>query len=114
MEAFQIIQPSALLTPYVKQYWLMKSDSIGHAQGVIPTGYISMYFHRASPLFSIEKKEMLDRAYISGQTADYSNLELTGSMNLLCVDFQPFGANAFFKTPLNEFKNETQLYTIPT
>lgn len=107
MEAFRIIQPSVPLAPYVKQYWLMKSDAIGHAQGIIPTGYISMYFHRASPLLSIEKKEMLARAYISGQTADYSNLELTGSMDLLCVDFHPFGANAFFKIPLHEFRNES-------
>ena len=57
MEIFQTIQPSALLMPYVKQYWLMKSDSGGHTQGIVPTGYISMYFHRASPLLSIERKE---------------------------------------------------------
>ncbi len=106
MEIFQTIQPSALLMPYVKQYWLMKSDSGGHTQGIVPTGYISMYFHRASPLLSIERKEILAQSYISGQTADYSNLELTGSMNLLCVDFQSFGASAFFKIPLDEFKNE--------
>lgn len=46
MEQFKIIQPSAILAPYVKHYWLLKSHDITHSQRIIPTGNMSLIFHR--------------------------------------------------------------------
>jgi hypothetical protein len=40
MERFNVIQPSAVLAPYVKHYWLLESDDVINSQRVIPTGNI--------------------------------------------------------------------------
>lgn len=52
MEAFQIIKPSPLLTPYVKQYWFLKTDHIKQpTQRIVPAGNLSLVFHRGGIYF---------------------------------------------------------------
>jgi AraC-like DNA-binding protein len=107
MEYFQAIQPSPSLSPYVKQYWFLTSGCTGHVQGIIPTGYISLFFHRANPLFSIEKNETCSQAYICGQSTSYSNLLLTGTTDMVAIDFLPYGAKQFFDIPIHKLNGET-------
>lgn len=107
MEGFQFIKPSPHLAPYVKQYWFLKSNCIGHIQGIIPTGYISLFFHRANTLLSLTKKETQPQAYISGQTTSYTNLLLTGYTDIICIDFLPYGAKMFFDIPLIDLKGQS-------
>ena len=107
MEYFQVIKPTPALSPYVKQYWFLRSECIGHVQGIIPTGYVSLFIHRANPLFSVEKNELYSQSYICGQSTTYSNLLLTGTMDLVCIDFMPYGAKLFFNIPISELKEQT-------
>jgi len=107
MDYYQTIKPSPALLPYVKQYWFLRSNCTGHIQGIIPTGYVSLFFQRASPLFSVEKNEMYSQTYICGQSTTFSNLLLTGIMDLICIDFLPYGAKLFFDIPISELKEQT-------
>lgn len=107
MEKFQIIQPSSLLAPYVKQYWFLKTDDVSRPQRIIPNGSVCLVFHRENHLFSISKNEPQPRAFISGQSVGYSDLSLTGSVDMISVTFHPHGAKAFFSMPLNELYGAT-------
>lgn len=107
MNDFQIIVPSAALATCVKQYWFLRSDCIGHEQGVIPTGFISLFFHRANPLYSIEKQTVFPGMYINGQTVGHGNLLLTGEVDMICIDFLPHGARSFFNLPLSELREDS-------
>lgn len=96
-----------MLSPYIKQYWFLKSGCAGHIQGIIPTGYVSLFFHRANPLFSVEKNETYPQVYICGQSTTYSNLLLTGTTDMVCIDFLPYGAKLFFDMPIFKLKEQT-------
>ncbi len=107
MEEFQIMYPSRELMPYVKRYWFLKSDSVGHIQEIVPTGHISLFFHRGDSLFSIDRDRMEAKAYITGQTTTYNNLRITGHTDIICIDFIPYGAKIFFGIPMTELQGES-------
>lgn len=107
MENFQIIQPSPLLSPYVKQYWFLKTDNVLQQQRIIPNGSICLIFHRGTNLFSISKNEPQPHAFISGQSVGYSDLAQNGIVDMISVTFQPHGAKAFFSLPLNKLYDAT-------
>ncbi|MCD8102950.1 MAG: helix-turn-helix domain-containing protein [Alistipes sp.] len=103
MENFQIIHPSALLKPYIKHYWFLNTnDATQPVQRIIPTGYVSLIFHRGENLFSISKGEQQPKAFMSGQTRGYSDIQQKGMVDMISVTFQPHGTKAFFALPLNE------------
>lgn len=107
MESFQIIQPSPLLAPYVKQYWFLKTDDVEQPQRIIPNGSVCLVFHRGHHLFSVSANAPQPRAFLSGQTVGYSDLTLTGKVDMISVTFQPHGAKAFFPLPLDELYGAT-------
>ncbi|MCE5226116.1 MAG: helix-turn-helix domain-containing protein [Porphyromonadaceae bacterium] len=108
MEQFQIIQPSLLLTPYVKQYWFLKTDIASQPQQrIIPHGSICLIFHKGSNLYSLSKHELQPMAFISGQSTGYSDLLQTGTVDMISVTFQPHGAKAFFSMPMTEIQEAT-------
>ncbi len=107
MEKFQIIRPSPLLAPYVKQYWFLKTDDVSQQQRIIPTGSVCLVFHRESNLFSISRNEPQPRAFLSGQSVGYTDLMPTGMVDMISVTFQPHGAKAFFSMPLHEVYDST-------
>lgn len=100
MERFKIIQPSAVLAPYVKHYWLLESDDVINSQRVIPTGNIELLFHRGCLM--IKNNRTIPRTSISGQSISFADLEPTGVVNMIAVVFQLFGAKAFFELPAYE------------
>ena len=103
MERFSIIQPSAILAPYVKHYWLLQSDDVKNVQRVIPTGNIQLIFHRANPLICNDKT--IPITSVSGQLQSYLDLSATGFTNMITVVFQAFGAKAFFEMPMYELSD---------
>ncbi len=108
MEEFQIIQPSPLLAPYVKQYWFLKTDGIPQpVQRIIPTGNICLVFHRGENMFSLSKEEQQPKAFISGQSTGYYDLRQRGAVDMISVTFQPHGAKAFFALSINELIEST-------
>lgn len=103
MERFNVIQPSAVLAPYVKHYWLLESDDVVNSQRVIPTGNIELLFHRGYPMK--RNGQMIPITSLSGQSLSYADLIPTGTVNMIAVVFHPFGAKAFFEFPVYELSN---------
>lgn len=103
MEEFKIIQPSLLLTPYVKHYWLLKTvgDTTALAR-TVPTGMMSLIFHRGKRLFSVYENEFHPRTFLSGQEKTFADLKYNGQINIISVVFHPAGAKAFFNLPIDK------------
>lgn len=100
MERFNIIQPSIVLAPYVKHYWLLESDDVVHSQRIIPTGNIELCFHKGSLMK--RDGELIPVTSLSGQSLSFVDLVPTGAVNMIAVVFHPFGARAFFNLPIYE------------
>jgi AraC-like DNA-binding protein len=58
-------------------------------------------------MFSVAQNAPQPKAFISGQSVDYSDLLQTGAVDMICVNFQPHGARAFFDMPINELYNSS-------
>lgn len=103
MEDFKIIQPAPLLAPYVKHYWLLKTvgDSAA-SERTVPTGMMSLIFHRENRLLSIQDNELHPRVFLSGQEKTFADLQYNGQINMISVVFHPVGVRAFFPLPMNK------------
>jgi len=100
MEDFSIIYPSSSLLPYVKCYWVLKTGSQSDTTArIVPTGMMSLIFHRGIRLFSMKDGELHPRAFVSGQESDYNDLLYSGQVNMISVVFNPAGIRAFFNFP---------------
>lgn len=107
MENFQAIQPSELLVPYVKQYWFLSVNNFTQgSQRSIPAGYIGLTFNRGEEIYSSMGNSPLPRSYVFGQSTKYTNTYFK-TLNLIIVVFQPIGAKAFFKMPMNKLNGQT-------
>ncbi|MDR0743038.1 MAG: helix-turn-helix domain-containing protein [Prevotella sp.] len=104
MRAFQIIEPSPLLAPYIKQYWFLKTDNeLQTARRIIPNGCVCLHFHRGGAIRSLSDNKLQPSAFIAGQQNDYLNFLLPETTDIISVVFQPHGAKAFFSMPIHEF-----------
>ena len=106
MESFSIIQPSELLAPYIRHYWTLDASASQEPQRIIPTGCMQLVLHRGSRLLSVSKQSLQPSAFLCGQGTTYSDLAQTGSVSMVVVVFQPFGARAFFDIPMNELSGQ--------
>lgn len=106
MEEFKIIQPSPLLAPYIKNYWLLKTacDSPTLAR-TVPCGMMNLIFHRGNRLLSVHESELQPRAFLSGHEKSFADLEYNGQINMISVVFRPVGVKAFFDLPMNKIYN---------
>lgn len=102
LESFQVIQPSLLLQPYIRHYWVLEALPSLVQQRITPTGCIDLVFHKASRLLSTQRQTLQPSAFISGQSVQYTDLAQTGAVSMVVVVFQPYGARAFFKLPMDE------------
>lgn len=107
MESFQIIQPSALLSPYVKQYWFLRVDDAAQSsQRALPAGCAALAFFRGQPVYSSLQNEIQPRSYLSVQASMYSDAVYSGNLDMILLVFQPLGAKAFFRMPLNKLNGQ--------
>ncbi|HJV78520.1 MAG TPA: helix-turn-helix domain-containing protein [Paludibacter sp.] len=107
MDKFQIIQPSRLLAPYVKQYWFLRVDSVAQgSQRAIPSGSMGLVFNRGDRIYSSLEKGFQSRSYLFGQSTVYVDMHF-GKLDMIIVVFQPIGAKAFFRMPMNELNGES-------
>ncbi len=101
MENFQVIRPSKLLTPYVRQYWFLSADVEKGSQRFMPGGCMGLGFNRGGNICSFSNGRTFPRSYISGQAIEYADLHFD-SLDMIIVIFQPIGAKAVFGLPMNE------------
>lgn len=107
MEQFQIIQPSELLRPYVKQYWFLAIDNAERSsQRYIPSGCVMLSFHRGDRIYSTLHQEMQPRSGLCGQSVDYSDAIYSGNLNLIAIVFQSIAARAIFDIPMNDIRDK--------
>lgn len=103
MEEFLIIKPSPHLAPYIKNYWLLKTDVTSPAiVRTLPTGMMSLVFHRGNRILSVKERELHPRAFLSGHEKCFADLEYNGQINMISVTFKPTGVRAFFNLPINK------------
>ncbi len=100
MEEFRVIQPSAALAPYVKNYWLLKTDGDSDVARTVPTGMMNLIFHRGRRLLSVSEQEFHQRAFLCGQERTFADLQYDGQVDMISVVFRPAGVRAFFDLPL--------------
>ena len=103
MEDYNIVYPSYMLRPYVKHYWHLKTvgDSATLAR-TVPTGMMSLIFHRGNRLLSVNDMKLQPRAFLGGQEKTFADLQYDGQIDMLVVVFRPAGVRAFFSLPLNK------------
>lgn len=103
MKHFQVIQPSNLLLPYIKQYWFLRIDDGKQSfQRSIPSGCVALVFHKGNNIFSSLHNGIQPHSYLSGQSIVYSDI-MYSHLDMIIVVFQPIGCKAFFSYPINEF-----------
>ena len=107
MEQFQIIQPSQLLKPYVKQYWFLAIDNAERgSQRYIPSGCAMLAFHRGDRIYSTLHREVQPRSSLCGQSVLYTDTVYSGNLNLIAVVFQSVAARAIFGIPMNNLRDK--------
>lgn len=96
MDKFQVIQPSPLLAPYVRQYWFLTLENVKNgAQHFVPGESLILTFRR----------EGLFGSCVTGHRTAFVRLVYSGHIDYISVVFQPAGAIAIFKRPLIEMHN---------
>lgn len=103
MELFKIIQPSAVLARYVKNYWILRIDKLYAGERVIPVGYLQLIFHKGDRMFSSAEGGLQPRFFVGGQSVGFSDLISSGKTHMIVVAFHPAGARPFFNIPLDKF-----------
>lgn len=107
MEKFQIIQPSKLLRPYVKQYWFLAIDNAERSsQRYVPSGCAMLAFHRGDQVYSTLHREIQPRASLCGQSIFYTDIIYSGNLNLIAVVFQSVAARIVFGIPMNNIRDK--------
>lgn len=103
MDKFEVIQPSALLAPYVRQYWFLRMENVVQGmQRFVPNGCIMLTFHKNKYL----QNNQLSASCLSGQATTYTNLIYSGTVDFISIVFQPAGAMAFFSMPMSELNKQ--------
>ena len=106
MDTFQVIQPSLLLAPYVKQYWFLTMENRESClQRLVPFGCPALSFYRGHRVYSLFEDDYLPQSHLYGIATNYTDIALSGHIDFICIIFQPAAAKAFFRMPLSELNN---------
>ncbi|WP_304957291.1 helix-turn-helix domain-containing protein [Bacteroides caecimuris] len=101
MQTFRIIQPTPALKPFIRYYWILQDSTSGIvSQRTLPTGCISLVFHRGERLKVTNRNELQPHSFICGQESGYSDVTSTGDIEMIVVVFQPHAAKIFFRMPV--------------
>lgn len=106
MQTFKIIYPSPALKPFVRYYWVLQDSSPGMvSQRTLPTGCMSLVFHRGERLKVVSQNDLQPRCFISGQETSFTDVISTGNIEMIVTVFQPHTAKMFFHIPVSLFCN---------
>lgn len=102
---FRFYKPCKLLQPYVRYYWLFRSNR-PIATYTFPIGCPQIIFHKKTPFCIPELNTVQDKVTVSGQVNFSSHLCVTGSVETLVIVFQPYSMSLFLKVPVSLFYNQ--------
>lgn len=100
----RIIQPTEELRPYVRYYWMLKSDE-PFSVLTFPIGCPQIIFHRKTPLHIPELSSSQDPFTISGQVDFPTHISSDGNLDMIVAVFYPHTVGIFIDTPPSEFRN---------
>lgn len=100
MSDFNVILPHRLLAPYVRYYWTLDADyELAATERVIPYGNMQWCFYRGG--VSCGENRLDSKSLLCGQTTKYTDIITEGKIRIIAVVFQPCGASAFLRMPVN-------------
>lgn len=97
-------QPSKLLLPYVRYYWILKNREY-FSTLTFPIGCPQIIFHKRSPLFIPELDSRQSIFTISGQVNYPAHVCSDGDTEMIVVVFRPHTIGLFIDTPPHLFYN---------
>lgn len=100
----EIYKPSEALLPYVRYYWVMKSDA-PLTTLTFPIGCPQIIFHKGTPLFIPELGSSQHRVTISGQVNFPAHIHTDGDLEMVVAVFRPHTIGMFIDTPPSSFYN---------
>lgn len=101
----EIIEPAKELRPYVRYYWILKSDNPLSVL-TFPIGCPQIIFHRKNPLYIPEIKQKQSRVTISGQVNFPAHIQSDGDVEMIVAVFFPHTIGMFIDTPPSAFYNQ--------
>ena len=104
-DKFQIYKPCKLLQPYVRYYWVFKSNQPLNTL-TFPIGCPQIIFHKQTPLYIPELKTVQSEFAISGQVNYPSHLCADGNVEMIVVVFQPYTLKTFLNLPIYLLHNQ--------
>ena len=104
-EDFKFYKPCKELQPYVRYYWVFKSNQPLNIL-TFPIGCPQIIFHKQTPLYIPELKTTQSEFTISGQVNYPSHLYADGNVEMIVVVFQPYVLKAFLNLPISLLHNQ--------
>ena len=104
-EDFKFYKPCKELQPYVRYYWVFKSNQPLNTL-TFPIGCPQIIFHKQTPLCIPELKTTQSEFTISGQVNYPSHLYADGNVEMIVVVFQPCTLKAFLNLPISLLHNQ--------
>ena len=107
MQNFRIIQPTPALKPFIRYYWVLQDCSYGIVtQRTLPTGCMSLVFHRGERLKVTNRGELQPRCFIGGLETGFTDVISTGNIEMIVAVFHPHTAKIFFHHPASLFRDK--------
>ena len=104
-ENFKFYKPCKELQPYVRYYWVFKSNQPLNTL-TFPIGCPQIIFHKQTPLYIPELGTAQPEFTISGQVNYPSHLYTDGNVEMIVVVFQPYALKAFLNLPISLLHNQ--------
>ncbi len=103
--------PAPVLQKYIKYYWVMESSgNEAHTHVMVyPEGYPELFFHYGDSFDYVTGNGSICRQpqnFLCCQKTVTTTVSTNGLTGVVAVAFRSFGASAFFRFGLHEFKNE--------
>ena len=105
-EEFDFYRPCKLLQPYVRYYWVFKSNQFLNTL-TFPIGCSQIIFHKQAPLYIPELNVTQDKLTVSGQVNFSSHLYADGNIEMIVVVFHPHAMSMFLNIPTSLFENKS-------
>ena len=108
---FQLISPSRVLRPFVREFWHLRRGSpvLGyHEEYMHPRGGFGIVFNFGDKL-QLDAQAIADPVLLDGANTVSRRLGFLGHVELMGIRFHEGGAYPFLGVPLADLQNETAL-----
>ena len=101
---FQLFTPAAPLRPYIHAYHYLKGGEPPIVQRLVSNGCMGLNFCRNQSIRFGDYGTMA--TCLGGPRTDYFDVQTDGNLEMVGVEFQPYGARLFFDMPMSDLYNQ--------